>query len=163
MTEFNYWVKIPEEHNLRYELANNTSMAQLVDAMGTSPTLTYKDSRTGIYRYGWIKDNRLEACLFLGNLPIEVNDRWLSQLFTKTNISDNERNALLSGQSPPDVEDCGRIVCACYSVGEKTITKAISNGCGSAIEVGDATKAGSNCGSCVGEINQIIEQATKQT
>ncbi|MCG8315907.1 MAG: molybdopterin-dependent oxidoreductase [Pseudomonadales bacterium] len=163
MTEFNYWVKIPEEHNLRYELANNTSMAQLVDAMGTSPTLTYKDSRTGIYRYGWIKDNRLEACLFLGNLPIEVNDRWLSQLFTKTNISDNERNALLSGKSPPDVEDCGRIVCACYSVGEKTITKAISNGCGSAIEVGDATKAGTNCGSCVGEINQIIEQATKQT
>jgi assimilatory nitrate reductase catalytic subunit len=83
---------------------------------------------------------------------------WLGMQFDKPSLDARSRNALLSGYAPAG-EDIGRIVCACFSVGEKTIQKSVLGGCKNAAEVGAELKAGTNCGSCVPEIKQIIAKS----
>jgi assimilatory nitrate reductase catalytic subunit len=47
-------------------------------------------------------------------------------------------------------------VCACFSVGVNTVIGAIQAGnLTSAAQIGAATKAGTNCGSCVPELKAL--------
>ena len=154
-----YWVKVVEENNLRFDLAHHKPLDHdTLIALNKVPSIQYQDATRSIVRLAWFRGERLEACLFMAPQPLSLNDRWISQLFNKDKLEPQERQALLSGQAPADVEDMGAIICACHSVGEKTIINAIQQGCCSAAAVGDATKAGTNCGSCVGEINAMVKQ-----
>ena len=74
-------------------------------------------------------------------------------------MDERARQASLSGHAPAG-EDIGRIICACFSVGEKSIAGAVSSGCNTPKMVGDQLKAGTNCGSCVPEIKDIIAQSS---
>jgi len=82
---------------------------------------------------------------------------WLASQFAKETLDNRARAALLSGYAPAG-EDIGPIVCACFSVGEKTIQSAVKAGCKTPSMVGEQLKAGTNCGSCVPEIKEIIAQ-----
>ncbi len=56
-------------------------------------------------------------------------------------------------------EDRGAMICACFAVGATTIRRAIASGnATNAEEIGALLKAGTNYGSCVPEIKQIIEE-----
>lgn len=58
-------------------------------------------------------------------------------------------------------EDLGEIICACFSVGEKSIEKAIKEkNLKTSAEIGEHLKAGTNCGSCIPELKQLIEKKT---
>lgn len=51
-----------------------------------------------------------------------------------------------------------KLVCSCFRVTDTQIVRAMKNqGCASLSEVQKALKCGTNCGSCVSEIKQIIE------
>ncbi|SUD91058.1 nitrate reductase [Psychrobacter phenylpyruvicus] len=66
---------------------------------------------------------------------------------------------LLAGKPANGYVDPGPLVCACMGVGENTIINAIiSDGCDDAISVGKLCQAGTNCGSCVGQINELIKK-----
>jgi assimilatory nitrate reductase catalytic subunit len=66
---------------------------------------------------------------------------------------------LLAGKPAIGYVDPGPLVCACMGVGENTIINAItSEECNDAISVGKLCQAGTNCGSCVGQINELIKQ-----
>lgn len=118
--------------------------------------LTYDDAQSGCHRLAIINSNgSLEAVAMIApneELPLRT---WLALQFDKSTLDDRSRNALLSGFAPAG-EDVGRIVCACFSVGEKAIEKAANGGCKNAAEIGSKLKAGTNCGSCVPEIKAII-------
>ncbi len=120
--------------------------------------LSYQDAESGLYRLALINEQgALQAVTMIAphqNLPERT---WLAAQFEKESLNKRARNALLSGYAPAG-EDIGRIVCACFSVGEKTIEAAVKSGCCSAEAVGDQLKAGTNCGSCVPEIKEIIGQ-----
>ena len=47
-------------------------------------------------------------------------------------------------------------MCACFQVGRRRVEAAIANGACSAAEVGLATRAGTNCGSCLPEIKTLL-------
>ena len=50
-----------------------------------------------------------------------------------------------------------RTVCACFSIDRAEIEQAIRAGrLGSAAEIGVALKAGTNCGSCIPELKEIL-------
>lgn len=51
-----------------------------------------------------------------------------------------------------------RIVCTCLDITEDTIIAAIKNGATTSDEVTDETQAGSVCGSCISEIEELIEE-----
>ena len=50
------------------------------------------------------------------------------------------------------------IVCNCRKVTEEEIVKAIKNGATTVEAVGEATKAGTGCGSCKSKIQELIDE-----
>ena len=169
-----YASKIQGAQFYRYELAHSQApenqdwasyaknLAQITsDTETTTELIAYEDPKQESFRYAWIDERGLSRCLYIGKADaasVQGADRgWLASLFEKNQLKAIERKALLSGRSPAGVEDCGRIVCACFGVGEKTITKAIEeHNLTSAADVGKHLKAGTNCGSCVSEIKELL-------
>ena len=66
------------------------------------------------------------------------------------------RHALLNGQRPGEQVGQGRIICSCFSIGERAINEAIAEGCDSAAALGAKLRCGTNCGSCVPELKALI-------
>lgn len=84
---------------------------------------------------------------------------WLDSCFADASqIPFNQRYKwLLAGRPASGYVDPGPLVCSCMSVGENIIIEAITKqGCTSAAAVGEQCRAGTNCGSCVGQINELI-------
>jgi len=51
----------------------------------------------------------------------------------------------------------GKIVCACFSVGERAIRDAILDGnLTTPAEIGARLRVGSNCGSCIPELKSML-------
>ncbi|WLG14971.1 nitrate reductase [Psychrobacter cibarius] len=87
--------------------------------------------------------------------------RWLDSCFTDTSqIPAKQRYKwLLAGRPASGYVDPGALVCSCMSVGKNAILNAITeHGCTSATAVGKQCRAGTNCGSCVGQINALIAE-----
>lgn len=120
--------------------------------------LSYTDEASGLYRLAVVNQHgRLEAIAMIAPDTQLPERTWLATLFEKETLDERARRALLSGYAPAG-EDIGRIVCACFSVGEKTIAGVVKSGCHTSSLVGEKLKAGTNCGSCVPEIKDIINQ-----
>jgi assimilatory nitrate reductase catalytic subunit len=64
---------------------------------------------------------------------------------------------MLAGRAARGGQDRGAIVCSCFEVGVKQITKAALKGCNTVEQIGKELHAGTNCGSCRTEIRKIIE------
>jgi assimilatory nitrate reductase catalytic subunit len=66
---------------------------------------------------------------------------------------------LLTGRPAEGFVSAGPIVCACFSVGMATIRAAIQAGAASAEAIGEALRAGTNCGSCLPELKRLLASA----
>ena len=66
--------------------------------------------------------------------------------------------AVIAGRPGFGVSDDGPIVCSCFGVGICQIAAAIKAGCATVAAIGQMLKAGTNCGSCRGEIRQILDE-----
>ncbi|MCP5325140.1 MAG: molybdopterin-dependent oxidoreductase [Oceanospirillaceae bacterium] len=157
--EAEYLISIKGKDFYRYELAGSgqKNLADLQHWLNgcTGDSISYEDASLGMYRYALLHNGRLIAVAMLSrdtNLP---QRQWLGSLFNKSEIDSRGRAALLSGLAPAG-EDIGRIVCACFSVGENSIKNAIKGGCCSTAQIGAQLKAGTNCGSCIPEIKQLL-------
>ena len=162
-----YWARARGNQHWRYELGGTTApdwWAWLRREIGPrGEWVRYRDPARGAYRAACLRDGRVEACLFIAGKPDLLPDRvWLANLFEKEELSAAERLGLLSGR-PPNGTDVGRIVCACFGVGEKTIRAAILEGASDPQEVTYCCKAGGNCGSCVPEIKRMIADLNRQS
>ncbi len=129
-----------------------------IDSSQDPEWVEYVDAAKGRYRAACLVEGRLEAVFFISADHRLPEREWLSSLFSKSRLEPADMVGLLAARSPAGV-DTGRIVCACHSVGEKTIVDAIkSQGLKSAEEVGNFLKAGTNCGSCVPEIRRLLKR-----
>ena len=119
--------------------------------------IEYFDSAQKRYRAARLVNDTLESCVFIGpdiNLP---ERDYLIDLFAKENLTDKDRTSLLTGKSPADVEDRGKVVCSCFNIGLNQITKAIKAGSLTTVEeIGQQLKAGTNCGSCIPELKKLL-------
>ena len=120
--------------------------------------LEYRDAAMGRYRAACLLDGRLEAVFFIAPDQRLPSREWLSSLFKKSVLAAADLAGLLAARAPAGTAtDGGRIVCACFSVGEKTILRGIrAQGLDSVEAVGLALKAGTNCGSCLPEIRRLV-------
>jgi assimilatory nitrate reductase catalytic subunit len=89
-----------------------------------------------------------------GQLP---SRDWLTEQFGNGHASSTE---LLAGRSVTGASTRGPIVCVCNGVGATSILAAIENGASNVAEVGLATTAGTNCGSCRPAIARMLIEAT---
>ena len=126
------------------------------------PGIDYRDARRGVHRWARLDGDRLDACLFLSFGPTLPAREWLVGLFDAPSIDTDARCGLLSGRAPAGRPDEGRVVCACFDVGLNRIARAIRDGgLTSAEQVGAALKAGTNCGSCIPELKELIADARR--
>jgi assimilatory nitrate reductase catalytic subunit len=117
----------------------------------------YVDEQRGVYRAAAFVAGALTGCLFIG--PAEAAPQWdaIKALFEAETLNDDARRVLLSGRSADGLASAGPIVCACFGVGLATIRDAIQSGTATSVEgIGQALRAGTNCGSCLPELKRIV-------
>tara|TARA_R110000850_G_scaffold154656_13_gene278537 strand:+ start:15108 stop:17837 length:2730 start_codon:yes stop_codon:yes gene_type:complete len=168
MAEAAWWTRITGEDFARYELAGRRidkpwsewARGQLGVATDdpAADWLEYEDQSAGIYRAALVVDDRIEACVFVSPRQDLPSRAWLSSLFGKPSLEEVDRMALLVGEPFSPGEDTGATVCSCFGVGQKTIEKAIEQGCHTPSALGRKLKCGTNCGSCVPELKALIAQ-----
>jgi assimilatory nitrate reductase catalytic subunit len=162
-----YWSRSRGKGFWRYELAGMDAPQDwsshahhlLGHTIEDENWLEFYDKSRNHYRAVRLAGNRLESCLFIyPDINLPPRD-WLISLFNKDEITQLERKNLLTGEPPQEQEDHGKIICACFNVGEKSITDAIKNhGINTVEGLGEQLKAGTNCGSCKPELSELITQ-----
>lgn len=75
---------------------------------------------------------------------------FMRDLFTKPVA--NSYWPLLSSTTPSS----GKLICSCFKVSEEAIQAAIEAGATSAQQLGQKLKCGTNCGSCIPELNSML-------
>jgi len=160
-----YWCRVRERGLWRYEIAGRAPgtlgravMAQLLGFdSGRDEWTEYSDLAAGRYRAARLRDGRLEACGFVAPAPSIAGHRGvLRGLFGQDALSPPERMAVLAGRAGGRAAE-GPQVCACFGVGRETLVSAIrARHLTSVAAVGAALKAGTNCGSCVPELQRIL-------
>ena len=120
--------------------------------------LEFYDKNRNHYRAVRMSSKRLDSCLFIyPDINLPPRD-WLISLFHKDEISQEERNNLLRGEAPATQEDSGKIICACFNVGEKTINETIKKLALNSVDaIGEHLQAGTNCGSCKPELAELLK------
>ncbi len=154
LTGIDYWVASAGEGYTRYEIAHGAPLdaALLKRLVGTDDDrMSYADIAGGRRRVATFIDGRLAACLFVGPRDTLPDGSWLGGLFAKADMPAHLRRAILAGR-PAAFVDLGPVVCACHGVRRASIDAAIAGGCQTTDAIGVATRAGTNCGSCVPEL-----------
>lgn len=150
----------------RYEIAGNETpqnwaahARQLLCANEADVSwMEYFDSSIQCYRAARLVGDKLESCVFIGPEPDLPNRDWLMALFEKPLLDEKEKACLLSGRPTESRADAGASVCACFGVGKNTIIEAIQkNELDSVEAIGKLLKAGTNCGSCIPELKQLLK------
>ncbi len=166
LADLTWWTCAEGGRFRRYEIAGRsvprswgTWARSLVHAESPSDWIDYEDANAGAYRAAYLRDDRLEACLFVGPQPLVLSRSWLASLFDKPRLSASERARVLSSRSQDRSLDAGVTVCACFSVGRNAIETAIAAGCHDLASLGRRLRAGTNCGSCVPELRGLIAHA----
>ena len=102
-------------------------------------------------------DNRMELAVFSYRdkqaLPPKT---WMQRLLN--NSASDTYWSLLSGPDSSGQSD-SRVICSCFKVSEQKIVDAIAAGADSAEALGQQLKCGTNCGSCIPELNNLIAQS----
>ena len=139
------------------ELAGSRDPVPLIESLlPEGERIESHDAARGSRRVAVRRDGLLEAALYLTRSgPLPARDWVAAQL----GLGDASAIELLAGRAAQPAPDRGPIVCACFDVGAKTILAAAREGAGSVEAVGQATCAGTNCGSCRPAIAKLLEEA----
>ncbi|WP_455212099.1 molybdopterin-dependent oxidoreductase [Kaarinaea lacus] len=163
----NYWVKSQGAGYYRYELAGEQNPSDwpvwvrsyLCVSQSDVNWVEYLDVAAKQYRGVRLVGNTVESCVFIAPNHSLPPRSWLASLFQKESLTESERISLLTGEPPAGQKEQGKTVCACFGVGEKTILEAITaNDLTSVEQIGDVLQAGTNCGSCLPELKDLLQQ-----
>ncbi|WP_043362876.1 molybdopterin-dependent oxidoreductase [Belnapia sp. F-4-1] len=146
----------------RHELAGTEPPAEAfarLRALVEEPDAAWvllEDPAAGLHRAALLRDGRLFACLFLAPNPAALPPRdWLLSLFPEPAIGSAARRALLGG-APADGPTPSPTICVCHGIAASVICASIARGANTLALVGEATRAGTGCGSCRPEIAALL-------
>jgi nitrite reductase (NADH) large subunit len=116
------------------------------------------EERRDAYRKLIIRDERLVGAMLVGNTSATAT---LVQLFDRGDKVPEDPLELLCQlrAAPPSAE---RVVCNCNKVSEGAVCAAIAAGADSVAALGQVTRAGTGCGSCKGELAQLLATQPKK-
>ncbi|MEK1855409.1 MAG: molybdopterin-dependent oxidoreductase [Phyllobacterium sp.] len=159
-----YWALARTKGGFRLELASHeepkdwSALAQQLFGIGSDVALlAYHDLRQGQHRIAAFEGEKLIGVLYVAREPVTVSRSWASEQLVQQFANAHQRFQLLAGRPGRDMPDKGAIVCACFSVGKNEIAAAVRGGCHTVEGIGEALKAGTNCGSCRAEIRGVID------
>ena len=162
-----HWVRVPVDTGQLYRLTglralpvgeNLVRFAQLLLAAPTGADwIEVSDVNRGMLRVAVIADGVLDACLFLARdtagLPHEAA---VTQMLGAP-VPDTARARLLAGRPQDAAASEGPRICACFGVSRDAIRHAaVTHRLRTVTEIGVVLRAGTNCGSCIPEIEEIL-------
>ena len=116
------------------------------------------EERTGTYRKLIVRDDRLVGAVLVGDTAASPElVRWLDR---GDPLPTNRLDILCSAgafAAPGDPE-----VCNCHHVTESALVAAIGAGHANLAELATATRAGTGCGSCRGQLARLLSRHAKQ-
>jgi len=156
-----YWAAAKCNDGWRIEFAFKNLLTNplkfATEVLKTSDLITYADKFTGANRYATFQENQLTGALYLSVTPIDISRSWIAGELGQPFENEFLRHRIVAGRPPADTPDIGAIVCSCFSVGQNQIQSAITeSGCLTTTAIGECLKAGTNCGSCRSEIQELI-------
>jgi len=163
-----WWTRVQGAQFTRYELVGRsfpdwTSEARRMLGVPEGAEvdwIEYRDPASRLYRGAWIVDEKLQACIYIDGRPTLPERGWLAAQFAARKLDAAARSGLLAGRALAG-SDPGALICSCFGVGVKAIA-ACARELGAAatpVEIGKKLKCGTNCGSCIPEIQSIIRAA----
>ena len=162
-----HWVRIPIDEGQLYRLAGLRPMpegeelsvfaAALLDVPNSIDWLEMSDSKRGVLRIAAIIDGALDACLFLARDAAALPNAAAVTAMLGAPVPDAARSTLLAGRMYAATADEGPRICACFGVTRDAIRHAVvTQRLGSVKQIGALLKAGTNCGSCIPELEEIL-------
>ncbi len=118
-------------------------------------TAVVHDTSTGAARIAVMQDGLVQGLFFAATTPVAVaRNAAIAMIGTEI-----EPLKALSGRPAADQPDPGPTVCACFNVGRNTLRNAMMAGANTVPALGEATCAGTNCGSCKPELAALLSEA----
>ncbi len=159
-----WWARVAVDRGYGYLLASNHQAdawkSWFRSSAFSEDVVEYDDYAQQIYRAGAYDSGKLRTCLFVGPAHDVIPWDAVKANFSAGEVSDENRRGLLSGRATNGAPSIGRIVCACFGVGDNSIRDVLK--CGKArsvTDIGAQLRAGTNCGSCIPELKHLIAQA----
>jgi assimilatory nitrate reductase catalytic subunit len=122
----------------------------------------YTDETHGLARFGVFRSGRFDGCLFVG--PAHRPPQWdmARSLFESRAFAAPARRLVFAGRNAERIAEAGPLICACFGVNLLAIREAIAAGnVASVADIGRKLRAGTNCGSCLPELRDIVERVTQ--
>lgn len=118
--------------------------------------ILFIDKSMRYYKKCIIRDDRLVGALLLGDKSEFVEFKNLIE--NKVELSEKRLQLLRSGKKAEPV--MGKLVCSCNQVGDGNLTQLIAKGYKNLKDLCEHSGAGSGCGSCKPEIQQLLKEST---
>jgi len=164
-TPFDYWVRTPLSGGWRTLLAQTRlpsadTAAQwqrwLQGLSSGYEKIEVSNTVSGEYRALLCQDTRIETAVFAGAARTGLPETpWLQTLLQHTVGSESWQ---LLRRNESSALNAGRIICSCFRVSEERIVDAIGKGARSTDALGKALRCGTNCGSCIPELEQLLRR-----
>ncbi|MEX2131010.1 MAG: molybdopterin-dependent oxidoreductase [Pseudohongiellaceae bacterium] len=163
LQRFTYWHRVPAPGGNRFLLAAGPDcdfpeafVHNLIQTLNAPELVSLQDATAGDYRYLLFDEDELVYAVFCHPRRRALPEpQWLEALAQVKRSKDNW--LLLSGQDLTRPEK-GRLVCSCYEVGVNQIQAAINSGARDHVALGNLLRCGTNCGSCIPELKQLLQQ-----
>lgn len=154
----NYHCRVPLQHSQSWQLAGNEAVENWCqwceDYLG-SPAIEFEDRHARHYRAAGVSAGQLDWVLLVLPYALLPDTGWLDGLFAETDLPAENLNRLLAARGS-DQPDTGPIICSCFQVGQRAIEAEIAAGCSSTEALGERLACGTNCGSCVPELQVLL-------
>jgi nitrite reductase (NADH) large subunit len=120
----------------------------------TDDVIEVVEQRRSAYRKLILRDGKLVGATLVGNTSAAAS---LVQILDRGDPMPADPLECLCPQMTASASAPGeRVVCTCNKVTEAGICEAIAGGCDSVDALGKATRAGTGCGSCKGELTRLV-------
>ncbi len=167
LPDMSYWARLRGAGHYAYLLAGEQPLVAARQAIAAAVRTTnpgpWLNGEEGLGAV--VSDGRVEAVLVLGTARDEAaRDRLVSFLAIDRLTAEQRRDLLKGGMATGEAGDGvidkgGGEICACFGVSCGAVAAAIAGGAGSLDAVGQATRAGTNCGSCRPELRALLRTA----
>ena len=173
LAELCHWVRIPLAEGQLYRLTGLHPIpegealagyaATLIGAPEGAERLELTDPKRGVYRIAALIDGAVEAALFLARDRASLPQEAALVPVLGAPVPDNARGRLLAGRLYDKAAAEGPRVCACFGVTRDAIRHAVvTHRLRTGAEIGVVLGAGTNCGSCVPELEEILREVRMQ-
>ena len=162
-----HWVRIPVASGQLYRLTGlhplptgNDLTQFAITLLGRSEGadwLEMSDPRRGVLRVAILREGILEACLFLARDATALpNEAAVASILARP-VPDTARVRLLAGRPQDTTVTEGPLICACFGVSRDAIRHAVvTHRLRHVSDIGVVLRAGTNCGSCIPELEEIL-------